>query len=257
MNSKLTTEYIITWIKNYCSKNRITSLVIGVSGGIDSALTSTLCAETKIKTIVVSMPIHQNKNQLKLAEKHIEWLKERYSNVESNHINLSEVFDIFKNTIPNELRDNLGLANSKARLRMTTLYQIASAKNGIVVGTGNKIEDFCIGFFTKYGDGGVDISPIGDLLKSEVYTLGRNLEILNDIQVSEPTDGLWGDNRTDRDQIGATYEEIEWAIKNLNRIDLNKNEKKIIRLYKKHNENNRHKMTPIPICLIPQKIKKA
>ena len=253
MNSKLTTEHIITWIKNYCSKNRITSLVIGVSGGIDSALTSTLCAETKMKTIVVSIPIHQNKNQLTLAEKHIEWLKEKYPNVESININLSEVFDVFKNTIPKNLRVNLGLANSKARLRMTTLYQVASSKNGIVVGTGNKIEDFCIGFFTKYGDGGVDISPIGDLLKSEVYTLAKNLEILKDIQVSEPTDGLWGDNRTDHDQIGATYEEIEWAMKNLNRTDLNKNEKRLVKLYKKHNDNNRHKMNPIPICLISQK----
>jgi len=256
MNSELITEYIITWIKNYCSKNRITSLVIGVSGGIDSALTSTLCAETKIKTIVVSMPIHQNKNQLKLAKKHINWLKEKYPNVKSNNINLGPVFDVFKNTIPKDLRVNLGLANSKARLRMTTLYQVASSTNGIVVGTGNKIEDFCIGFFTKYGDGGVDISPIGDLLKSEVYLLAKNLEIIKDIQVSEPTDGLWGDNRTDRDQIGATYEEIEWAMKNLHRTDLNNHEKELVKLYKKHNENNCHKMNPIPICLIPKKIKK-
>ena len=138
---------------------------------------------------------------------------------------------------------------------MMTLYQIASSKNGIVVGTGNKIEDFCIGFFTKYGDGGVDISPIGDLLKSEVYNLARNLEIIKEIQIAEPTDGLWEDNRTDYDQIGATYEEIEWALKNLNRIDLNQKEKKLIQLYKKHNEKNSHKMNPIPICLIPIELK--
>jgi len=256
MNAKSTTTYIINWIKNYCSSNNIPYLVIGVSGGIDSALTSTLCAETKIKTFVVSMPIHQNEKQLILAEKHIKWLKKNYSNVESVVINLSAVFDTFKNTIPKNVTNNLGLANSRARLRMITLYQIASSKNGIVVGTGNKIEDFCIGFFTKYGDGGVDISPIGDLLKSEVYHLAKYLKIINEIQIAEPTDGLWGDNRTDQDQIGATYEEIEWARKNLNRKDLNKKEKQVVELYKKHNKQNSHKMNSIPICIIPKENQK-
>jgi len=255
MNSKLTTKYIIKWIKNYCSQNSIKSLVIGVSGGIDSALTSTLCAETNIPTIVVSMPIHQNKKQLKLATNHIDWLTERYPNIKYLNINLSSVFDIFKSTIPNEFKGELALSNSKARLRMVTLYQIASSKNGIVVGTGNKIEDFCIGFFTKYGDGGVDISPIGDLLKSDVYNLAEHLEIIKEIQIAEPTDGLWGDSRTDHDQIGATYEEIEWAMHNLNRIDLNKKEKALIQLYKKHNEKNSHKMKSIPVCLIPTELK--
>ncbi len=254
MNSKLIIKHITDWIKNYCLNNRIKSLVIGVSGGIDSALTSTLCAKTGLKTIVVSMPIHQNKNQLNLAKKHINWLQKKYSNIEIFNINLSDVFDVFKNTIPEEIKNNLGLANSRARLRMTTLYQIASTKNGIVVGTGNKIEDFCIGFFTKYGDGGVDISPIGDLLKSEVYDLAKSLEIHKDIQKAEPTDGLWEDNRTDYNQIGATYEEIEWAMKNLEKSDLNKKEKALIKLYKKYNKVNKHKMSVVPVCLIPKNL---
>lgn len=257
MNAKSTTKYIINWIKNYCASNNISCLVIGISGGIDSALTSTLCAETKIKTFVVSMPIHQNEKQLILAEKHIKFLKKNYSNIESVVVNLSNVFDTFKNTIPKNVTTNLGLANSRARLRMTTLYQIATSKNGIVVGTGNKIEDFCIGFFTKYGDGGVDISPIGDLLKSEVYHLAKYLKIINEIQIAEPTDGLWEDNRTDQDQIGATYEEIEWAMNNLNKKDLNKKEKKVVELYKKHNDKNSHKMNSIPICVIPKENKKS
>ena len=212
--------------------------------------------ETNIKTLVVSIPIHQNKTQLNLAQKHINWLKKKYPNIESLKINLSTVFDLFKNTIPENFRCDLGLANSRARLRMLTLYQISISENGIVVGTGNKIEDFCIGFFTKYGDGGVDINPIGDLLKSEVYSLAKTLEIIKEIQLAEPTDRLWEDNRTDHNQIGATYKEIEWAMKNLTRTDLNENEKAIIKLYKKHNKKNSHKMNPIPVCLIPKQLKK-
>ena len=256
MNSKLIIKHIIDWIKSYCLNHNIKCLVIGVSGGIDSALTSTLCAKTGLKTIVVSIPIHQNKKQLNLAEKHITWLKKKYSNIQVFNINLSEVFNLFKGTMPKELQHNLGLANSRARLRMTTLYQIAASKNGIVVGTGNKIEDFCIGFFTKYGDGGVDISPIGDLLKSEVYDLARFLKILKEIQKAEPTDGLWGDNRTDYQQIGATYQEIEWAMKNLEKSNLNQKEKALIKLYKNYNKINKHKMNSIPICLIPKKLQK-
>ena len=173
-NSKLI-KHIVKWLSSYSKSSNTKGFIIGVSGGIDSALTSTLCAETGMKTIVVSMPIHQNKKQLYLAEKHIEWLNKKYNNIEDLKINLNSVFDTFKNTMPEKMRNNLGLSNSRARLRMTTLYQIASSKNGIVIGTGNKIEDFCIGFFTKYGDGGVDISPIGDLLKSEVYNLAKSL----------------------------------------------------------------------------------
>ncbi len=256
MNSKLVIKYIINWIKSYCFNNKIKCLVIGVSGGIDSALTSTLCAKTGLKTIVVSMPIHQNKKQLNLAEKHITWLKKNHSNIEVFNIDLSEVFNLFKDTMPKELQNNLGLANSRARLRMTTLYQIAASKNGIIVGTGNKIEDFGIGFFTKYGDGGVDISPIGDLLKSEVYNLARSLKILKEIQKAEPTDGLWEDNRSDYEQIGATYEEIEWAMKNLEKCNLNQKEKDLVKLYKNYNKINKHKMSSIPICLIPKELQK-
>tara|TARA_B100000900_G_scaffold77495_1_gene62024 strand:- start:968 stop:1726 length:759 start_codon:yes stop_codon:yes gene_type:complete len=244
------TKHIVDWIKNYCENHKIKSLVIGVSGGIDSALTSTLCAMTNIKTIVVSLPIHQNKKQLELATKHIAWLKEKYKNVDDLKIDVSGVFDVFKENIPLELQNKLGLANTRARLRMTTLYQVASSSNGIVVGTGNKIEDFCIGFFTKYGDGGVDISPIGDLLKSEVFLLSKYLNVIQEILDAEPTDGLWDDNRNDEEQIGATYKEIEWAMKNLNTSDLNENEKLIVDLYKKHNLKNQHKMLPIPVCII-------
>ena len=243
-------KHIVGWIKNYCLNHKIKSLVIGVSGGIDSALTSTLCAMTNIKTIVVSLPIHQNKKQLDLATKHIVWLKKKYKNVIDLKIDISNVFDVFKENIPLELQNKLGLANTRARLRMTTLYQVASSSNGIVVGTGNKIEDFCIGFFTKYGDGGVDISPIGDLLKSEVFLLSKYLNIIKEILDAEPTDGLWDDNRNDEEQIGATYKEIEWAMKNLNNTNLNQKEKSIIDLYKKHNLKNQHKMLPIPVCII-------
>ncbi len=255
MNSKLVIQHIINWIENYCSDNKTPCLVIGVSGGIDSALMSTLCAKTKIKTIVVSMPIHQNKLQLELANKHIKWLKSNHLNIEHFDINLSNLFDLFEKTIPENLKNDLGFANSRARLRMTTLYQIATAMNGVVVGTGNKIEDFGIGFFTKYGDGGVDISPIGDLLKSEIFLLAKELKIIKDIQNAEPTDGLWNDGRSDTEQIGATYNEIEWAMHNLEKSDLTVIEKNIISIYQKHHKKNKHKMNPIPVCIIPEKMK--
>ena len=259
MNSNLISKYITDWIKDYCSKHGITSLVIGISGGIDSALTSTLCAKTNIKTIVISMPIHQNKKQLNLAKKHISWLKKNYSNIENIEIDLSNVFDVFKNIIPNLFKNDLSLANSRARLRMMTLYQIAASKNGIVVGTGNKIEDFCIGFFTKYGDGGVDINPIGDLLKSEVREIANALEINKSILEAKPTDGLWDDNRTDEQQLNASYEELEWAMKqtyNAKKIDsFSTKERQILTTFYKHNNANKHKMNPIPVCNIPLELK--
>tara|TARA_B100001057_G_C22866651_1_gene956804 strand:- start:3041 stop:3799 length:759 start_codon:yes stop_codon:yes gene_type:complete len=250
MKPDIITKYIVDWIKNYCKNHKIQSLVIGISGGIDSALTSTLCAMTNIKTFVVSIPIHQNKKQLELATKHIAWLQKKYKNVNDLKIDISNVFDVFKDNMPLNLKNKLGLANTRARLRMTTLYQVASSSNGIVVGTGNKIEDFCIGFFTKYGDGGVDISPIGDLLKSEVFLLSKHLNIIKEIQDAEPTDGLWDDNRNDEEQIGATYKEIEWAMKNLNNTNLSEKENLIVDIYKKHNLKNQHKMLSIPVCII-------
>ena len=242
---------ITNWIKEYAKKYN-KNLVIGISGGIDSAVTSTLCAETNLKTIVVSMPIHQNNAELIRAQKHMNWLKNNYKNIETIEIDLSIVFDQFKKTIGEISQNKLALANSRARLRMTTLYQIAGHKNGLVIGTGNKIEDFCIGFFTKYGDGGVDLSPIGDLMKSEVFSLAKELNIINDIQKAKPTDGLWDDGRNDEDQIGATYQEIENAIKNINtkKTNLSEREKKVIEIYLNYQKINQHKMKPIPVCYL-------
>ena len=244
-------ENITNWIKEYAKKYN-KNLVIGISGGIDSAVTSTLCAETNLKTIVVSMPIHQNNAELIRAQKHMNWLKNNYKNIETIEIDLSIVFDQFKKTIGEIYQNKLALANSRARLRMTTLYQIAGHKNGLVIGTGNKIEDFCIGFFTKYGDGGVDLSPIGDLMKSEVFSLAKELNIINDIQKAKPTDGLWDDGRNDEDQIGATYQEIENAIKNINteKTNLSEREKKVIEIYLNYQKINQHKMKPIPVCYL-------
>jgi len=246
---------ISEWIKDYAEKNNKTSLIIGISGGIDSAVTSTLCAATNINTIAVSMPINQSPAQLKRARSHIIWLKENYNNIEEREIDLSGVFNKLKQAIGDPFQNELALANTKARIRMTTLYQIAGSENGLVVGTGNKIEDFCIGFFTKYGDGGVDISPIGDLMKSEVFALAKKLNIINSIQVAKPTDGLWNDNRTDEDQIGATYMEIEDAISNIKnqKKNLTNREKKVIEIYLKANKINKHKTQPIPVCIISKK----
>ena len=246
---------ITKWLKKYALEHNKDSLVIGISGGIDSAVTSTLCAETNIKTIVISMPIHQNSEELLRANKHINWLKKNYSNIELVEIDLSNIFNQFKQTIGKEFQNTLALANTRARIRMTTLYQIAGSKNGLVIGTGNKIEDFCIGFFTKYGDGGVDLSPIGDLMKSEVFLLAKELNIISEIQKAAPTDGLWNDERTDEEQIGATYKELESAIQNLavKKKNLTSREKEVIEIYLKVNKANKHKMLPIPVCLISKK----
>jgi len=249
-------KIIITkWLKKYALEHNKDSLVIGISGGIDSAVTSTLCAETNIKTIVISMPIHQNSEELLRANKHINWLKKNYSNIELVEIDLSNIFNQFKQTIGKEFQNTLALANTRARIRMTTLYQIAGSKNGLVIGTGNKIEDFCIGFFTKYGDGGVDLSPIGDLMKSEVFLLAKELNIISEIQKAAPTDGLWNDERTDEEQIGATYKELESAIQNLavKKKNLTSREKEVIEIYLKVNKANKHKMSPIPVCVISKK----
>tara|TARA_B100001540_G_C15668767_1_gene579115 strand:- start:267 stop:1010 length:744 start_codon:yes stop_codon:yes gene_type:complete len=245
MNSNKRINYIINWIKDYVrriDKNNV-SLVIGVSGGIDSALTSTLCAKTSLNTIVVSMPIRQNENQHILSLRHIKWLKDNYSNVVSYTINLDKVFNSFKDSMK-EFNNDLAYANSRSRLRMITLYQIAQANNGLVVGTGNKVEDFGIGFYTKYGDGGVDISPIADCTKTQVWDMGSRLNIIEDIINAKPTDGLWDDSRSDEDQIGLTYKEIEEAMTNPE----SKNYKKYLEIRKP----NIHKMNPIPICYIKE-----
>jgi len=246
---------ITKWLKKYALEHNKDSLVIGISGGIDSAVTSTLCAETNIKTIVISMPIHQNSEELLRANKHINWLKKNYSNIELVEIDLSNIFNQFKQTVGKDFQNTLALANTRARIRMTTLYQIAGSKNGLVIGTGNKIEDFCIGFFTKHGDGGVDLSPIGDLMKSEVFLLAKELNIISEIQKAAPTDGLWNDERTDEEQIGATYKELESAIQNLavKKKNLTSREKEVIEIYLKVNKANKHKMSPIPVCVISKK----
>ena len=237
---------IVNWIREYCIDNKIKCLVVGISGGIDSALVSTLCAMTGFKTIVVSLPIHQDESQLNRASNHVIWLQSKFDNVEFVEKNISEIFDNFKSIFENS--DDLSLANTRSRLRMTSLYHISSINGGIVVGTGNKIEDFGIGFFTKYGDGGVDISPIADLTKTEVRELSKKLEIDKEILLAKPTDGLWDDGRCDEDQIGATYEELEFA---MNFYDdpsfLNNRQIEVLGIYNDLNQKNKHKMIPIPI----------
>jgi len=246
-------KFIVNWIIKYCKNHNINTLVIGVSGGIDSAVTSTLCAKTGINTIVVSLPIYQKEKELNRALKHQKWLLERFKNVQCETINLDNLFDSWKTNMPNKYHSSLSLANSRARIRMTTLYQIASTNNGIVVGTGNKIEDFGIGFFTKYGDGGVDISPIADLKKSEVTHIGKQLEIINEIIIAPPTDGLWEDGRTDEDQIGITYDELEWAMdfKGSTKY-LSKQQKASLKKYRELHSTNQHKIKPIPVCILPK-----
>ena len=237
-------QFISNWIKDYVEKmpSRAQSLVIGISGGIDSSVSSTLSAMTGLKTIVLSMPIKQKATQHDLSLKHQEWLVKNFKNVEAHTINLDKLFETFENTLSNFDNEH-GMANSRARIRMTTLYQVAAANKGIVVGTGNKVEDFGVGFYTKYGDGGVDISPIADCNKSDVWEIGKSLNILDEIIEAPPTDGLWDDGRTDEGQLGLKYEELEEAMNNPKSINREK--------YEKIRNMNLHKMEPIPVCKIP------
>ena len=236
--------FISNWIKNYVHSmtSKAQSLVIGISGGIDSSVSSTLSAMTGLKTIVLSMPIKQKKSQHDLSLKHQEWLIKNFKNVEAYTLDLDQLFETFKSSL-SIFDNNHGMANSRARLRMTTLYQVASAKKGIVVGTGNKIEDFGVGFYTKYGDGGVDILPIADCTKTEVWQLGKELGTLDEIITAQPTDGLWDDGRTDVGQLGLTYQELEEAMTNPNSPNRSK--------YLEKRKLNLHKMGPIPVCKIP------
>jgi NAD+ synthase len=236
--------FISNWIKNYVDNmpNKAKSLVVGISGGIDSSVSSTLSAMTGLKTIIVSMPIKQKSSQHNLSLKHQEWLIKNFKNVQSHLINLDELFKTFEASL-SKFKDDHGMANSRARLRMTTLYQVAAANKGIVVGTGNKIEDFGVGFYTKYGDGGVDISPIADCNKTEIWELGKELKILQEIIDAPPTDGLWDDGRTDEGQLGLKYTELEEAMSNPNSLNREK--------YEKIRKLNLHKMKPIPVCKIP------
>jgi len=244
MNPSEKAIFISNWIKNYVDRmpSRAQSLVVGISGGIDSSVSSTLSAMTGIKTIVLSLPIKQKSLQHNLSLKHQEWLTKNFKNVEPHLINLDELFKTFEGSL-SKFNDEHGMANSRARLRMTTLYQVAAANKGIVVGTGNKVEDFGVGFYTKYGDGGVDISPIADCNKTEVWELGKELKILKEIIDATPTDGLWDDGRTDEGQLGLKYRDLEEAMNNRNSPNREK--------YEKIRKLNLHKMEPIPVCKIP------
>ena len=243
MNTAEKINFISNWILDYSNKNNFSSLVIGISGGIDSAVTSTLSARTNLQTHVVTMPILDHQTLNNRGNNHVDWLKKNFKNITHHHIDLSKVFSEFQDKLGSNNSEH-GYANSQARLRMTTLYQIAASNNGIVVGTGNKVEDFGIGFYTKYGDGGVDISPIADCLKTEVWDMGKELGINQEIIEADPTDGLWTDGRTDEQQVGLSYEEIEEAM--LNEQSSNRNR------YMEIRSKNVHKMEPIPVCVLPK-----
>ncbi|PQB03410.1 NAD(+) synthase [Polaribacter filamentus] len=260
MNTEKVAEYIINWLKEYATNAKVNGFVIGVSGGIDSAVTSILCAKTGYPTLCVEMPIHQAEIQVSRAEEHIAQLKKRFANVSEARVDLTSTFEDFKNVLPSVEHSeklDLSLANTRARLRMTTLYYFAALQGLLVAGTGNKVEDFGVGFYTKYGDGGVDLSPIADLMKSEVYELAAYLGVPNSIQKAQPTDGLFGDSRTDEDQIGASYDELEWAMnmeeKGKTADDFSERKKEVLKIYTRLNTINKHKMLPIPICEIPKK----
>ena len=246
-------NFISSWLNSYLENTAIQGFVVGVSGGIDSALTSILCAETGKKVILLNLPIRQTDAEYDRAQLHIADLKNRYPNVESFIINLTETLTVFEKTLQIDIKENnLALANSRARLRMTALYAVAQANSCLVVGTGNKVEDFGLGFFTKYGDGGVDISPIADLTKSQVFSLSKKLKVIPEILKAKPTDGLWEDGRSDEDQIGASYPELEWAMDFSGDIEnISTRQKEVLRIYQHFHKSNKHKMTPIPVCKIP------
>ncbi len=262
IQSEKVNEHIVSWLKSYASKANVNGFVVGISGGVDSAVTSTLCAQTGFPTLCVEMPIHQANSQVNRAKEHIDQLKKRFPNVSSIESNLTSIYDTFKAEMPesnDETKYHLALANTRARLRMTTLYYHAGIHGYLVAGTGNKVEDFGVGFYTKYGDGGVDISPIADLMKSDVYALGKYLTIPDSIQTAAPTDGLFGDNRTDEDQLGASYDELEWAMleneKEMLGSNYSERENEVLKIFYKLNNSNKHKMLPIPICIIPMELK--
>lgn len=262
MKTEKVIHHIVKWLKDYAENANIKGFVIGISGGIDSAVTSTLCAKTGLDLLCLEMPIHQAPSQVSRAMNHIKWLKSNFNEVSYTQVNLTPVFDSLVDAFPdveNEEDRFMTLANTRARLRMTSLYYFAALERYLVAGTGNKVEDFGVGFYTKYGDGGVDLSPIADLLKTEVYEIAKTLGINKEIIDAAPTDGLWGDDRTDEDQIGASYPELEWAMsmvetgKTANDFEGRKQE--VFKIYKRFNSANKHKMVPIPVCEIPANLK--
>lgn len=262
MKTKDVAHHIINWLNNYAEESKLDGFVVGVSGGVDSALTSTLCANTGKPTLCLEMPINQEKDQVSRANSHTNWLAKNFSNVRVKVVPLDTLYDSFCQ-LDAERNDNtntpLSLANTRSRLRMATLYYFASQERFLVAGTGNKVEDFGVGFYTKYGDGGVDVSPIADLMKSQVRELAAHLGVHGSIVHAAPTDGLWDDNRTDEDQLGATYDELEWAMKQQengkNVANFTDREQTVFNIYEKHHTMNKHKMVPIPVCVIPQHLK--
>lgn len=250
-------HHIVEWLSSYCRKAGMNGFIVGISGGIDSAVTSTLCAQTGQKVILISMPIRQSSAEYSRGAEHIENLKKRFLNVTSMEINLTDPFTALEDVFPSETTDNhLAMANTRARLRMLTLYALGQTHGLLVAGTGNKIEDFGVGFYTKYGDGGVDLSPIADLTKTQVFALAKHLDIVGSIQSAKPTDGLWEDGRSDEDQIGATYPELEWAMDfSGDETTLSARQKEVLVIYRRLNTINKHKMEPIPVCIIPEEMK--
>jgi len=258
MDTEKVVDHIVNWLKDYAVNANIKGFTIGISGGIDSAVTSTLCAKTGLDLLCLEMPIHQAKSQVSRASNHIQWLKANFNSVNRLEVDLTPVFDTFVAAVPAVEKEEdrfMSLANTRARLRMTTLYYFAALNGYLVAGTGNKVEDFGVGFYTKYGDGGVDLSPIADLLKTEVYEIAKFLGINEEIIKAAPTDGLWGDDRTDEDQIGASYPELEWAMQmkeeNKTIDDFSGRNREVFNIFNKFNLANQHKMLPIPICKIP------
>ena len=269
MNEEKVIAHIVKWLKDYSDHSRTNGFIIGISGGIDSAITSILCAMTGKKVICVNMPIHQNKDEYSRGKEHVEDLKKNFRNVSDVEVNLTESFETLKKSLPEKTSgDWLSMANTRARLRMTTLYAIAQSNGLLVAGTGNKVEDFGVGFFTKYGDGGVDLSPIADLYKTQVYALSKKLNVVSSIQNAKPTDGLWEDGRSDEDQIGATYPELEWAMEEISKFKIqhsklkdipienfnsySERQKEVFKIYLRFHNANKHKMNAIPVCKIPR-----
>lgn len=262
MHTEKVIDHISSWLKDYCNANRQQGFVIGVSGGIDSAVTSALCARTGLPTLCVEMPIHQAQSHVTRALEHVARLQETYPNVTLERVDLTPTFETMKAALPNNAAQatvDLALANTRARLRMTTLYYLAGLHGRLVAGTGNKVEDFGVGFFTKYGDGGVDLSPIADLTKSEVYELAKALNVVESIMNAKPTDGLFGDDRSDEDQIGASYPELEWAMalrdSGSEPADLSERQRKVLSIFDHRRAANRHKMVPIPVCVVPPELR--
>lgn len=257
MDKQKVADYIVNWLKDYANGAGVKGYIVGISGGIDSALTSTLCALTGLDVLLVSMSIRQTKAEYTRAMEHIKDLEGKFENVRSIDIELTDSFTAIENALPQHVLDNfLAMANTRARLRMTTLYALGQADGLLVAGTGNKVEDFGVGFFTKYGDGGVDLSPIADLLKTEVFAIARELGVVASILEAKPTDGLWEDGRSDEDQIGATYPELEWAMGyEGDGSELDERQAEVLEIYNRFHRANLHKMIPIPVCEIPTDIK--